>query len=237
MVADRPPHVRVREGAPVAPYTVRQGGKAGGGGRWRHWQPVRTRWNKPSSIRRMSVVRGRPPGLAGGIIGASRAYCSSPRACPAPTSPTSARLSAVPMARLREGLLPSRPADATAPPHARLNGASFSNGLLAGVVLDHQVRLHLHRVGYVGELGDPHEVRLQALVVEGEVLGHVALGMLHALEHVRMALRALGHLDRVALAYLIAWDVHALAVDQNMAVIDQLPGGEGGRRQVHPVHH
>ena len=24
-------------------YTVRQGGKAGGGGRWRHWQPVRTR--------------------------------------------------------------------------------------------------------------------------------------------------------------------------------------------------
>jgi hypothetical protein len=24
-------------------YTVRHGGKAGGGGRWRHWQPVRTR--------------------------------------------------------------------------------------------------------------------------------------------------------------------------------------------------
>src|SRR3954468_7298723 len=79
----------------------------------------------------MSVVRGRPPGLAGGIIGASRAYCSSPRACPAPKSPTSARLSAVHMACLREGLLPSRTADATAPPHARLDGASFSNGLLA----------------------------------------------------------------------------------------------------------
>ena len=28
-----------------------------------------------------------------------------------------------------EGLLPSRTADATAPPHARLDGASFSNGL------------------------------------------------------------------------------------------------------------
>src|SRR5215213_10038331 len=78
----------------------------------------------------MSVVRGRPPGLAGGIIGAGRAYCSSPRACPAPKSPTSARLSAVHMACLREGLLPSRTADATAPPHARLDGASFSNGLL-----------------------------------------------------------------------------------------------------------
>jgi hypothetical protein len=55
----------------------------------------------------MSVVRGRPPGLAGGISGASRAYCSSLRACPAPKSPTSARLSAVHMACLQEGLLPS----------------------------------------------------------------------------------------------------------------------------------
>jgi hypothetical protein len=55
----------------------------------------------------MSVVRGRPPGLAGGIIGASRANCSSLRAWPAPKSPTRARLSTVHMARLQEGLLPS----------------------------------------------------------------------------------------------------------------------------------
>src|SRR3954452_11160512 len=55
----------------------------------------------------MSVVRGRPPGLAGGIRGASRAYCSSLSACPAPKSPTKARLSAVHMACLQEGLLPS----------------------------------------------------------------------------------------------------------------------------------
>ncbi len=55
----------------------------------------------------MSGVRGRPPGLAGGIRGASGAYCSSLRACPAPKSPTNARLSAVHMACLHEGLLPS----------------------------------------------------------------------------------------------------------------------------------
>src|SRR3954454_21051219 len=71
----------------------------------------------------MSVVRGRPPGLAGGINGASRAYCSSLRACPAPKSPTRARLSAVHMACLREGLLPSRtgrrPACATCSPRRR----------------------------------------------------------------------------------------------------------------------
>src|SRR3954467_872408 len=55
----------------------------------------------------MSVVRGRPPGLAGGIRGANTAYCSSLSACPAPKSPTKARLSAVHMACLQEGLLPS----------------------------------------------------------------------------------------------------------------------------------
>src|SRR3954464_11942740 len=55
----------------------------------------------------MSVVRGRPPGLAGGIRGASRAYCSSLSACPAPKSPTKARFSAVHMASLQEGVLPS----------------------------------------------------------------------------------------------------------------------------------
>src|SRR3954454_11591408 len=55
----------------------------------------------------MSVVRGRPPGLAGGIRGTSRAYCSSLSACPAPKSPTKARFSAVHMACLQEGLLPS----------------------------------------------------------------------------------------------------------------------------------
>src|SRR3954463_5675949 len=53
----------------------------------------------------MSVVRGRPPGLAGGIRSASRAYCSSLSACPAPKSPTKARFSAVHMACLQEGLL------------------------------------------------------------------------------------------------------------------------------------
>src|ERR671938_11303 len=55
----------------------------------------------------MSVVRGRPPGLAGRISGASTAYCSSLSACPAPKSPTKARFSAVHMACLQEGLLPS----------------------------------------------------------------------------------------------------------------------------------
>src|SRR4051812_11716020 len=79
----------------------------------------------------MSVVRGRPPGLAGGIIGTSRAYRSSLRACPAPKSPTKARLSAVHMTCLQQGcpLLNADPASVC--PSAHPSRIGFSNGLLA----------------------------------------------------------------------------------------------------------
>jgi hypothetical protein len=77
----------------------------------------------------MSVVRGRPPGLAGGISGASKAYCSSLKACPAPKSPTSARLSIVHMACLQEGLFPPEPPRSSAGTAAHPNEVGFSNGL------------------------------------------------------------------------------------------------------------
>src|SRR3954447_16235751 len=82
----------------------------------------------------MSVVRGRPPGFAGGISGTRRAYCSSLRACPAPKSPTKARLSAVHTARLQEGLPPSPTVSTAASPHARPDGrASQTASELVGV--------------------------------------------------------------------------------------------------------
>src|SRR3954463_15586203 len=78
----------------------------------------------------MSVVRGRPPGLAGGIIGTSKASCSSLRACPAPKSPPKARLSAVHMTCLQQGcpLLNADPASVC--PSAHPSRIGFSNGLL-----------------------------------------------------------------------------------------------------------
>src|SRR3954453_10148231 len=50
----------------------------------------------------MSVLRGRPPGLAGGISGSKRRNWSSVRAWPAPKSPTSARSAGVHMAVPRQ---------------------------------------------------------------------------------------------------------------------------------------
>src|SRR4051812_24058777 len=46
----------------------------------------------------MSVVRGRPPGLAGGMSGSNRRNWSSVSAWPEPKSPTSARSAGVHMA-------------------------------------------------------------------------------------------------------------------------------------------
>src|SRR5690349_10992845 len=90
----------------------------------------------------MSVVRGRPPGFAGGIRGTRRAYCSSLSACPAPKSPTSARVSAVHMACLQEGLSPfeppRRPLRPTLPRPARPSQtASYDRDDLA--LIDHYV--------------------------------------------------------------------------------------------------
>src|SRR3954447_5293583 len=79
----------------------------------------------------MSVVRGRPPGLAGGISGTRRAYCSSLRACPAPKSPTSARVSAVHMTCLQQGSPPAEPPTQPACALAHPSRIGFSNGLLA----------------------------------------------------------------------------------------------------------
>src|SRR3954447_14819137 len=82
----------------------------------------------------MSVVRGRPPGLAGGIRGAARAYCSSLRACPAPKWPTSARVSAVHMTCLQQGSPPAEPPTQPACALAHPSRIGFSNGLL-GIAL------------------------------------------------------------------------------------------------------
>src|SRR4051794_41028471 len=100
----------------------------------------------------MSVVRGRPPGLAGGIIGTSRAYCSSLRACPAPKSPTKARLSAVHMTCLQQGcpLLNADPASVC--PSAHPSRIGFSNGLSGGAnykaVREQSLRLALCRLTF-----------------------------------------------------------------------------------------
>src|SRR5215207_287727 len=51
----------------------------------------------------MSVVRGRPPGLAGGMSGSIKRYWSSLRAWPDPKSPTQVRSAGVHIVASRQG--------------------------------------------------------------------------------------------------------------------------------------
>src|SRR3954470_8242652 len=77
----------------------------------------------------MFVVRGRPPGLAGGMSGASRRNWSSVSAWPEPKSPTSARSAGVHTAVSTQettynAAQQTRISPSSQPPHP------FANGLL-----------------------------------------------------------------------------------------------------------
>ena len=106
MRADRLPHAGAREPAPaLGPPPP---GRKGRG--WRQAAPLTAASHEEDQAVQQPPhvgLRGRPPGPAAAIRGASTAYCSSLSACPAPNSPTKARLSAVHRACLQDGLLPS----------------------------------------------------------------------------------------------------------------------------------
>jgi hypothetical protein len=74
----------------------------------------------------MSVVRGRPPGLAGGMKAASRRYWSSLNAWPDPKAPTSKRSSRVHMAASETGS--SQNALTTVAATVKPTGAAFQTG-------------------------------------------------------------------------------------------------------------
>src|SRR3954468_22264264 len=77
----------------------------------------------------MSVVRGRPPGFAGGMNGSIRRYWSSLRAWPEPKSPTSARTSGVHIAASGKGVSPIRTAiNITVHPRSNGGGCTFKTG-------------------------------------------------------------------------------------------------------------
>ena len=58
-------------------YTVCQAGRSCGS--IRHGHPVRSTYRMPLTTSRVSTVRGRPPGLAGGSKGSIMSHCSSVR--------------------------------------------------------------------------------------------------------------------------------------------------------------
>src|SRR4051812_7471891 len=77
----------------------------------------------------MSVLRGRPPGLASGISGSSRRNWSSVRAWPEPKSPTSARSARVHMATPKQETARNAAREARISPSDRCPHP-FANGVL-----------------------------------------------------------------------------------------------------------
>ena len=105
----------------------------------------------------MSVLRGRPPGLAGGINGSSSRNWSSVRAWPAPKFPTSARSAGVHMAVSRQETARNAARGARISPSDRCPHP-FANGVL--------------------EPGQPGAEQAEVMACGGEdEVGGIALGL------------------------------------------------------------
>ena len=99
------------------------------------------------------------------------------------------------------------------------------------------MRLHLHRIGYLAKVRDTGELRRHFLVVDLDVIRHVALGERCRLHHERELFRLLLDLDHVADLHAHARDGDALAVHGDMAVADELTRRKYGRHELGPVDH
>src|SRR5262249_22631565 len=103
--------------------------------------------------------------------------------------------------------------------------------------LDHEVRLHLHGVGHLGQLRDARELRRHFRVVDLDVIRYVAFAQADRLEHDRQLLRLVLHFDDVADLDAIAWDGHAAAVHLDVAVADELARGEHRGYELRAIDH
>ena len=81
----------------------------------------------------------------------------------------------------------------------------------ARIELDHEVRLHLDRVGHLGELRYAAELCRHLRVVDIDVIGHVAFAEPGRFEHRRKLLRLVLHLDLVP------------GLERKLAIVTRLP--------------
>src|SRR5579863_4970651 len=107
----------------------------------------------------------------------------------------------------------------------------------ARIEFDDQMRLHLHRERHIRKRGDAGEFRRHLGVIDFEEIGHVALGKLVRFEHVHELLGGFLDLDHVADFQLVASDVDAASIHLDVAVIDELAGGEHGGDEFGAVDH
>src|SRR5580700_1447424 len=107
----------------------------------------------------------------------------------------------------------------------------------ARIEFDDQMRLHLHRERYVGQRRDADEFCGHLGVIDVEEIGHVALGKLDRLQHVRELLGGFLNLDQIADLELVAADVDLAAVHLDVAVVDELACREHGGDELGAVHH
>src|SRR5579884_3539794 len=135
----------------------------------------------------------------------------------------------------RTGLRPDPRAGTIRKASRNLPKAGSGFRTLAGIELDDEVGFHRDRIGHVGELGCTDEAAAHAVVVDLDVIRDVPLARPRRFQHEDHFLGLLLQLDRVAVLDLVRRDVDAPAVDEDVAVVDELARRERGRHQLHAV--
>src|SRR5438477_5151163 len=107
----------------------------------------------------------------------------------------------------------------------------------ARIILDHEVRLHLHRIGHLAEMRDAGELGRHLLVIDLDIIGHVALGERGRLDNKRELLRFLLDLDHIADLHAHARNGDTLAIHGDVAVADELACREHGRHEFGAIDH
>ena len=104
------------------------------------------------------------------------------------------------------------------------------------VILHHEVGFHHHRVRHVRKSGNTGEFRFHAGVINIQVVGEIAFRRTDRLEHERKLPGLFANLDDIADTNPVGRNVDAFSVDQNVAVIDELPGRKNCRNELCTVH-
>lgn len=116
------------------------------------------------------------------------------------------------------------------------SGGRFFLGNLPVIEFHDQVRVHLHGVRDIVQNRHADEGALHFRRAEGEVLGDLAVHLLHGFDDGRDGAGLFAGFDDVAGLGAVGRDGDDLAVDQNVLVADQLAGSKHGGAQVEAVN-
>lgn len=107
---------------------------------------------------------------------------------------------------------------------------------LTGIEFDDQIRFHLYGVRNVGEFGNADERALARFGIDFHIVGNFTFGRSGGFDNASQFAGFFLDGNDIAGFDQIGRDVHAFAVDHDVAVVDELTRSENGRNEFHTIN-